>query len=43
MNPMVKLYVSLVEKGAYTIEQVPEKLRAEVKKALDSKNQQQKA
>lgn len=31
---MVKIYVSLIRKGLRTIEQVPEKIREEVRKAL---------
>ena len=31
---MAKIYVSLIEKGLRTIEQIPEKYRAEVEKIL---------
>lgn len=32
---MVKIYVALIKKGIKTIDDVPEKLREEVKKILD--------
>ena len=32
---MVKFYVSRIQKGLMTIDQVPEKWRAEVQKALE--------
>lgn len=36
---MVKIYVALIKKGLRTIEQVPEKIREEVRKALEEETQ----
>ena len=33
---MVKLYVNLIKKGLRTLERVPEKIRADVEKALEN-------
>lgn len=33
---MAKIYVELIKKGVKTLEEVPEKIRAEVKKLLES-------
>ena len=33
---MVAVYVSLVKKGMRTLEQIPEKYRADVRKALEA-------
>ncbi len=33
---MVKIYVELIKKGLKTLEDVPEKLRAEVKRLLEN-------
>lgn len=35
---MAKIYYSLIKKGLKVIEDVPEKLRADVQKLLDKKN-----
>lgn len=34
---MIKVYVSLIEKGLRTIEEVPEKYREEVEKIINKK------
>ena len=36
---MVKIYVALIKKGLRTIDQVPEKIREEVRKALEEETQ----
>ena len=37
MSAIANIYVSLIEKGKKTIDQVPENLKDEVKSILDSK------
>ena len=37
MSAIANIYVSLIEKGKKTIDQVPENLKDEVKAILDSK------
>lgn len=37
MDSMVKIYASLIRKGKKTIDQVPENLRDDVKKLLETK------
>ncbi|WP_277987906.1 CD1375 family protein [Vagococcus fluvialis] len=37
---MIQIYVSLIQKGLKTIDDVPEKIREEVQAALDSEIQE---